>query len=81
MRTTQKKAKKTIPCDARLRGWLRTTGGKPVPVYCTRPKGHIGWHSDQRDGLPIEWNWEEFVFDPRIMDFSLWEWQLAGGKR
>jgi hypothetical protein len=56
MKLTQKEANKTKPCDARLSGYERTTGGTPVPVVCTRPLGHIGHHSDQRDGVYLDWN-------------------------
>ena len=47
---------KPRPCNARLFGYERTSGGTPVPVVCTRLFGHEGKHSDQRDGNPMEWN-------------------------
>ena len=55
MPISQKQANETKPCNERLRGYERTTGGTPIPVICTRPYGHQGQHSDQRDGVPLDW--------------------------
>lgn len=55
MPITQEQANQTKPCNSLLGGYVRVSGGAPVPIYCTRPEGHLGTHCDQRDGQPIEW--------------------------
>lgn len=55
MAITREQANQTKPCNARLESYQRRSGGAPVPIYCTRPEGHVGTHCDQRDGQPIEW--------------------------